>query len=162
MDPFFIKKTTKLFFKNKSKYLASRSMDHSKNWKETSDYNEGTSIEFLNFNLLKKVKHLVNKNNQEYPTWNIFSNPRKFKLKKIELMDEYKDLDIKKIRTTLDTKKDLSFLKLAARKLKLSPGKNNLLKLLKNEKIEELTKININVRKKIAHQLIKKRTKYKN
>mgnify|MGYP006106117877 CR=1 FL=1 len=159
LDPIFIKRTTNLFLLDKSSYLSSRTMDHSKRWKEKSDYNEGTSIEFLNLNFFKKIKNLVNKSNQEYPTWNIFSNPQKFKLKKIDLIKEYKGLDIKKIRTTLDTKKDLKFLRSVSKKLNLVPGKNNLLKILKNQHIFALNKINQKVHKKIAYKIVQKSQK---
>ena len=106
---------------------------------------------------MKKVKKLVNKSNYEYPTWNIFSIPNKFKIRKFKLISEYRGLKIKHLRTTLDTKDDLKFLRTVSKKLKLKPGENNLLKLLKNSKFSIDSAINIKTHKKVAYKIIKQR-----
>lgn len=157
LDPILIKKVVKQFKKNNIEYIASNTLEHSISWKENSDYNEGSSIEILKADLLKKIKHLVNKNNCEYPTWLIFSKPNKFKLQKIKLIKEYRKSNIKNYRTTLDTLEDLQFLRAVSKKLNLVPGQNNLLKILKNQnKIKLYTKINKNIKKKLAYKIVGK------
>ena len=108
---------------------------------------------------MEKVKKLVNKKNYEYPTWHIFSQPKKFKLKKFKLIKEYQRLKIKRFRTTLDTKADLDFLRIVSRKLRLIPGQNNLLKILKNNKMDSYSKINEKSEKKLAYKVIKQKNK---
>ena len=160
LDPILIKKVVKQFKEKNIEYFASNTLEHSNNWKENSDYNEGSSIEILKADLLEKITHLVNKNNYEYPTWLIFSKPEKFKLKKIKLIKEYRKFNIKKYRTTLDTPNDLKFLRAVSKKLHLVPGQNNLLKILKNQKkIDLYTKINKNIKKKLAFQIVGKKKK---
>jgi len=159
IDPIFLKKFIKFSKSSNADYVASRTMAHSPNWKLKSDYNEGSSVEILKFKLLEKVKKLVNKKNYEYPTWHIFSQPKKFKLKKFKLIKEYQRLKIKRFRTTLDTKADLDFLRIVSRKLRLIPGQNNLLKILKNNKMDSYSKINEKSEKKLAYKVIKQKNK---
>jgi spore coat polysaccharide biosynthesis protein SpsF (cytidylyltransferase family) len=128
-------------------------------FKSKTDYNEGTSIEILKSNLLKKVKDLVNKANYEYPTWFIFSQPKKFKLKKFKLIKNYYGYQIKRFRTTLDTFVDLQFLRLVSKKLKLIPGENNLLRIIKSKKIDIYSKVNQKSEVKIAYRVIQQRNK---
>ena len=64
----------------------------------------------------------------------------------------------KKIRSTLDTKEDYNFLLKIVNELNLKPGKNNLLKIVKNfKKVEKYLSINKNINKKIAYKIISKR-----
>lgn len=159
LDPIFLKKAKREFEKNNIDYLSSRTMIHSTKWKSKTDYNEGTSIEILKSNLLKKVKDLVNKANYEYPTWFIFSQPKKFKLKKFKLIKNYYGYQIKRFRTTLDTFVDLQFLRLVSKKLKLIPGENNLLRIIKSKKIDIYSKVNQKSEVKIAYRVIQQRNK---
>ena len=155
VDPIFIKKTIKQFISSKKDYLASNTLNHTKTWKKKSEYNEGSSLEILNSRLLQRVQKFVNKKNYEYPTWQIFSNPKKFKIDKIKLISEYKGHDIKKFRTTVDTKEDLKFLRTICKRLNLTPGRNNFLKLIKKNKIiEPFLAINKKVKKKLAYQVV--------
>ena len=123
-----------------------------------SDYNEGNSIEILKASLLEKVAKNVTKLNYEYPTWNIFSKPSKFKLTKFKLITKYKGYNLKKIRTTLDTKKDLNYLKNLCKINNLIPGNNNFLFLLNNYKKTSENSI-ILIKKKIAYKIIQIRSK---
>ena len=159
LDPILIRSAIDYFNKKKIDYLSTRSMDHTDSWKEKSDYNEGSSIEILKASLLKKVAKNVTKLNYEYPTWNIFSNPSKFKLTKFKLISKYKGYNLKKIRTTLDTKKDFNFLKNLCKSNNLIPGNNNLIFLLKNYKKNPNKLYNYNNKKKIAYKIIQKRSK---
>lgn len=162
VDPIFLKKFIKFFKSSNADYIASHTMAHSPSWNLKSDYNDGTSVEILKFKLLEKVKKLVNKTNYEYPTWHIFSQPKKFKLKKFKLIKEYQRFNIKRFRTTLDTKADLDFLRTVSRKLRLIPGQNNLLKIIKNNKMDKYSKINEKSGKKLAYRVIRQKKKKNN
>lgn len=162
LDPILINQAIKFYNKNRLKYLSTRTMEHTDKWIDTSDYNEGSSIEIINFENYKKVKKLVCRKDYEYPTWHLFSNPKFFKLSKFSLINEYKKAiskkNLKKIRSTLDTKEDYNFLLKIVNELNLKPGKNNLLKILKNfKKVEKYLSINKNINKKIAYKIISKR-----
>ena len=159
LDPILINQAIKHFRKNNIKYLSSRTMDHSKSWQVSSDYNAGNSIEIVNFSLLRKIRKFVTKKDQEYPTWHIFSKPNFFKLYKFSLIEEYKKKlskqKIKKIRTTLDTIEDLKFIKKMTQELKLKPGCNNFLKIIENfPKIKKYLAINQKVERKIAYKVV--------
>ena len=66
--------------------------------------------------------------------------------------------NLKKIRSTLDTKEDYNFLLKIVNELNLKPGKNNLLKIVKNfKKVKKYLSINKNINKKIAYKIIRKR-----
>ena len=97
LDPILIHSAIDYFNSKKLDYLSTRSMDHTDKWKEKSDYNEGNSIEILKASLLEKVAKNVTKLNYEYPTWNIFSKPSKFKLTKFKLITKYKGYNLKKL-----------------------------------------------------------------
>ena len=158
LDPIFLQKACEEFQNNKKiDYLSSLTMDYSPEWNLKSDYNIGSSIEILKFNIMRRVKPLVNNSNCEYPTWLIFSQPNLFKLKKFKLINEYSNFKVKKYRTTLDTALDLKFFRIISKKLNLIPGKNNFLEILKNERFIKLSKININTRMKLAQDVIKKK-----
>ena len=158
LDPIFIKAAIQQFKTYKADYISSNTIEHSPNWIGRSEYNEGTSIEILKSNLLEKIKNAISKKNYEYPTWLIFSKPKKFNLQKMKLIKKYRGYKIKKFRTTLDTFEDLEFLRTVSKKLNLLPGNNNFLKLIKKSKIvHPFLKINKKVEKKLAYKVIKKR-----
>ncbi len=162
LDPILINQAIKFYYKKNLKYLSTRTMEHTNKWTETSDYNEGSSIEIINFENYKKVKNLVSRNDCEYPTWHLFSNPKFFKLSKFILINRYKKIiskkNLKKIRSTLDTKEDYNFLLKIVNELNLKPGKNNFLKIVKNfKKIKKYLKINKNINKKIAYKIVRKK-----
>lgn len=160
IDPILINFSISKFKREHLTYLSSRTMDHTDKWNEVSDYNEGNSIEILDVKALKKIKNKVNKNNYEYPTWNIFSNPERFKLTKLRLINAYKDHKIKNIRTTLDTRKDLDFLRKICRKNKLIPGNNNFyIFLKKNQNFLNNKFLNKNNYHKLAFKVIQQREK---
>ena len=58
------------------------------------------------------------------------------------------------MRVTLDTKKDLKFLKKIISFYKLLPGKNNISKILNSKQRREKFLTNINKSKKIAHKIV--------
>ena len=57
LDPILINQAIKFYNKNRLKYLSTRTMEHTDKWIDTSDYNEGSSIEIINFENYKKLKN---------------------------------------------------------------------------------------------------------
>lgn len=131
IDYLLINKFVEYFLKNEFQYLSTRSMEHSKKWRVKSDYPAGISLEMFKSILINKISNYVNKKNKQFPTYNIFSNPKRFSLKKFKLLKEYKNTKLMKLRFTLDYEKDLSFLKYVFKKFDLKPGRNNFFNLCK-------------------------------
>tara|TARA_Y100000294_G_scaffold27500_2_gene23248 strand:- start:1103 stop:1378 length:276 start_codon:yes stop_codon:yes gene_type:complete len=76
-----------------------------------------------------------------------------------KLIKNYYGYQIKRFRTTLDTFVDLQFLRLVSKKLKLIPGENNLLRIIKSKKIDIYSKVNQKSEVKIAYRVIQQRNK---
>ncbi len=130
IDHLLINRFVKYFDRKKNvEYLSTRSMEHSKLWKSKSDFSPGISLEIFKSYLLKKIANKVNNKNMQFPTYNIFSNPDRFKLEKFKIIDKYKTYKANKTRFTLDYKKDLIYLKGLFQSLNLVPGENNFLKI---------------------------------
>tara|TARA_B100001057_G_C22668391_1_gene878809 strand:+ start:204 stop:998 length:795 start_codon:yes stop_codon:yes gene_type:complete len=155
IDPIIIDKFVENFEKNKSHYMSIRSMEHTQNWNERSDFPEGISLEVFKTNKFLKLKKKINKKNYAYPTWFFYSTVDKeiFK-RKFSIFKKYKKID-KKMRVTLDTKKDLIFLRKIIKFYDLIPGSNNISKILNDKKkISKNFLYNINKRKKIAYKIV--------
>ena len=56
IDPIIIDKFVDNFEKNKSHYMSIRSMEHTQNWNERSDFPEGISLEVFKTNKFLKLK----------------------------------------------------------------------------------------------------------
>lgn len=154
IDPVIIDRFVDNFEKNKSHYMSIRSMEHTTNWDEKSDFPEGISLEIFKKIKFLNLKKKINKKNFSYPTWFFFNSTDKKLLKtKFEVFGNYKKI-YKKMRVTLDTKKDLKFLKKIISFYKLLPGKNNISKILNSKQRREKFLTNINKSKKIAHKIV--------
>ena len=153
IDPVIIDKFIDNFEKNKSHYMSIRSMEHTKNWNEKSDFPEGISLEIFKKIQFLNLKKKINKKNFSYPTWFFFNSvDKKLLKKKFEVFGKYKKIN-KEMRVTLDTREDLKFLRKIILFYKLLPGKNNISKILHSQKKTKFL-ININKHKKIAHKII--------
>ena len=158
VDPIMIDKFIDYYFNNKLDYLSSRTMDHTDLWDLSSQYPQGLSIEIYKKKMMDKVYSKVNAKNMDYPTWFFYTGKFKFKIDGFPLLRQYgKYENIKYTRVTIDTNKDISFIKKLIKNFKLKPGMNNFLKISKIIKKKKLTLININQKIKLAHQVIYKR-----
>ncbi len=153
VDPDIIDNLVNKFEKKRVDYMSLRTMEHSTNWNEKSDFPEGVSLEIFKKKIFLKFKNLINRKNQSYPTWYFYSQKNNIKREKLKYFNIYKKIN-KKMRVTLDTKKDYIFLKKIIKFFNLQPGKNNLKKIIKNQSIKKISLININKKKKIAHRII--------
>ncbi len=131
-------KTLSEIAKEKIDYMSTRTMHHSKKWKLESEYPEGLSIEIYKAKLLEKIKKYVNKKNMDYPTWNLYSGPTKFRIKGFKLINLYKKKDFTNLRVTIDTNKDLKFVRKLIKLFRLKPGINNFFKVLSGRKKKKL------------------------
>lgn len=138
IDPVLIDKFVEKFAKEKIDYMSTRTMHHSKKWKLESEYPEGLSIEIYKAKLLEKIKKYVNKKNMDYPTWNLYSGPTKFRIKGFKLINLYKKKDFTNLRVTIDTNKDLKFVRKLIKLFRLKPGINNFFKVLSGRKKKKL------------------------
>lgn len=157
IDGEIINSFTDFFIKQNLDYLSTRTMEHSNKWKLTSEYPEGLSLEMYKTKILTKIKKFVNEKNKDYPTWNIYSGPKKYKIDGYKLKPSYFGYDFNGLRLTVDTKKDLNFTRKLIKLIKLKPGKNNFLKILKFRKKTKLKLSNYNEKSKIAYKVIAKR-----
>lgn len=157
IDSNLINNFTDYFLEKNLDYLSTRTMDHSKKWRLNSDYPEGMSLEIYRTNLLEKIKKNVNGRNKDYPTWNIYSGPKKFKIEKFKLIKRYRNKDFEGLRLTIDTKKDLEFAKKLIKIFKLKPGENNFLKILNLRNKVKIKLINYNEKIKLAYKIISNR-----
>ena len=142
------------FLKKNLDYLSTRTMDHSKKWKLVSEYPEGLSLEIYKTRILDKIKKYVNEKNKDYPTWNIYSGPRKFKIQGYKLMKNFFGYKFNGLRLTLDTKKDLNFIRKLIKLIKLKPGDKNFKKILIFKKKTKVKLTNFNVKSKLAYKII--------
>lgn len=145
------------FLKKNLDYLSTRTMDHSKKWKLVSEYPEGLSLEIYKTRILDKIKKYVNERNKDYPTWNIYSGPRKFKILGYKLMNNFSGYNFSGLRLTLDTKKDLNFIRKLIKLIKLKPGDKNFYKILAFKKKTKVKLTNFNVKSKLAYKIISER-----
>ena len=114
-------------------------------------------MEIYRSNLLEKIKKYFNKKNKDYPTWNMYSGPKKFKIEKFRLIKRYRNKDFEGLRLTIDTKKDLDFAKKLIKIFKLKPGENNFLKILNLRNKVKIKLINYNKKIKLAYKIISNR-----
>ena len=150
VDPILIDKFVKFFLKGNYDYLSSRSMDKAKKWNEKSDFPEGLSLEIFRKKIFLSFKKKVNRINMEFPTWHFFNNPNKIKrikVKKFPIFLPYKKIS-KKMRVTIDIKKDLVFIRKIANKFNFKPGRNNIANFLKGSLINERKNVYVNFYKK--------------
>ena len=155
IDPAIIDEFISSYEKNKVDYMSIRSMEHTQNWNETSDFPEGISLEIFKKKKFLKLKKKINIRNQAYPTWFFYNSvDEQIVKKKFNIFKKYKKID-KKMRVTLDTKKDLNFLRKIIKFYNLEPGKNNISKILNDKKkISKNFLHNINKKKKIAYKIV--------
>ena len=150
IDPKIINRFVSFFHQNKCDYLSSRSMDRANYWNAKSDFPEGISLEMFQKKTFISLKPEVNRKNMEFPTWNFFNSSKKnkkIKIKKFPIFQPYKNLS-KKMRVTIDIKKDLIFVKKIANKFNFKPGVNNIKNLLKSTSSIERKKVYINFYKR--------------
>ena len=155
IDPIIIDKFINTFEKEKVDYMSIRSMEHTENWNEKSDFPEGISLEiFKKKKFITFIKY-INFKNQAYPTLFFYNSIKKnIKKKKFKIFGNYKKIDLK-MRVTLDTNKDLKFIKKLARFYNLLPGSNNIRKILNLKTHKDKNFLhNINKKKKIAYKII--------
>lgn len=157
IDPMLIDKFIKYFTKNNFDYMSTRTMNHSKKWKLKSEYPEGLSIEIYKTKILEKIKKYVNDKNKDYPTWNMYSGPKKFKIRGFGLLSSYKNKNFEGLRLTIDTKKDLKFSKKLIKIFNLKPGINNFSKILRLRNKTKFKLINYNEKIKLAYKVISSR-----
>lgn len=153
IDPDITDQLINKFSKRKIDYMSLRTMEHSKVWNKKSDFPEGVSLEIFKKQTFLKLKSKINKKNYSYPTWFFYSSKNNIKKKKFNSFKQYKKIN-KKMRVTLDTKKDFIFLKKIIKYFKLEPGKNNLNKVIRNQSSKKILLVNINKKKKIAHKIV--------
>ena len=155
VDPAIIDKFISSYETKNLDYMSIRSMEHTKNWNEKSDFPEGISLEIFNRKKFLMFKKKINKKNSAYPTWFFYNSTNKEIIKKkFFIFKRYKGINLK-MRVTLDTSKDLIFLRKIIKFYNLLPGKNNIYKILKNKKkINKNFLHNINKKKKIAYKVI--------
>lgn len=158
VDPIMIDNFIDYYFKKKLDYLSSRTMDHTNQWKISSKYPQGLSIEIYKAKMLDKVKHRVNSKNMDYPTWFFYAGKFNFKIKGFPLLKQYgKFENIKFTRVTIDTLKDILFVKKLIKIFKLKPKSNNFLKISKAINKKKLVLNNINKKIKLAQNIINRR-----
>tara|TARA_Y100000768_G_scaffold388975_1_gene389557 strand:+ start:9654 stop:10445 length:792 start_codon:yes stop_codon:yes gene_type:complete len=154
IDPMIVDRFIGTFERSKVDYMSIRSMEHTKNWNEKSDFPEGISLEVFKKKGFLNLKNKINKKNYSYPTWYFYNSTKNnFLKKKFEIFGKYKKIN-KKMRVTLDTRKDFDFLKKIINFYNLTPGKNNILKIINFGSTKKNFLININKNKKIAHKII--------
>ena len=114
-------------------------------------------MEIYKTRILDKIKKYVNEKNKDYPTWNIYSGPRKFKIQGYKLMKNFFGYKFNGLRLTLDTKKDLNFIRKLIKLIKLRPGDKNFKKILIFKKKTKVKLTNFNVKSKLAYKIIHER-----
>jgi spore coat polysaccharide biosynthesis protein SpsF len=157
VDPLLINQFVDFFLENNIDYLSTRTMNHTKKWKLASEYPEGLSIEIYKSKLLNEIAKYVNKKNMDYPTWNLYSGPKKYFLKGFKLIKSYKKKKLDGLRVTVDTQKDLHFIRELIKKFGLKPGRNNFLKILNLRNKIKFNLFNYNKQSKIAYKVISMR-----
>ena len=157
IDSSLIDEFVSFFKKKKLDYLSTRTMDHAKKWKLKSEYPEGLSLEIYKTDVLEKIKKYVNEKNKDYPTWNMYSGPKKFNIKGFKLLPDYEGYNLEGLRLTIDTPKDLKFARKLIKLGRLKPGDNNFYKILKFRKKLKIKLSNINEKSKLAYKIISNR-----
>ncbi len=126
VDPKLIDRFVEHFTKSKAEYLTTRAMCHSKNWKVTSDFPKGISLEIFYSKKLFINSKRFNLFNQESPTWFFYNKEFDVKVEKFKSFGSYKKFK-KNLSFTIDTRKDLLRIKNFLKKHQCLPGKNNYL-----------------------------------
>lgn len=148
IDPVIIDKFISTFQRQKIDYMSIRSMEHTENWSESSDFPEGISLEIFKKKKFLEFKNKINTKNCSYPTWFFYNSNNNIIKKKFKIFKDYRKINLK-MRVTLDTYNDLAFLRKIIKFYKLMPGKNNIKKILNCKKKTNKNFLqNINKKKK--------------
>lgn len=125
VDPYLINNFVKYFKKNKTDYLTTRAMEHTKLWKIKSDFPRGLSAEiFFSSKLFENEKKFSPESFQS-PTWFFFNKLSDAKIKKFNSFGVYKKLKLNKI-FTIDSQNDYKKVKKFIKKNNCLPGLSNI------------------------------------